>query len=94
MVAAVSNPLVNPNPFLRGKQRPIVVGHRGVPALHQENTLAGFQSAFYFLILPQFIPRGAPVVPRRAAPRAVPLECDFLRATDASGLRRDGVARP
>ena len=34
-----------PNPFLRGKQRPIVVGHRGVPALHQENTLAGFRRA-------------------------------------------------
>jgi glycerophosphoryl diester phosphodiesterase len=33
------------NPFLRGKQRPIVVGHRGVPALHQENTLAGFKRA-------------------------------------------------
>jgi glycerophosphoryl diester phosphodiesterase len=45
MVAAVSNSLVNPNPFLRGKQRPIVVGHRGVPALHQENTLAGFKRA-------------------------------------------------
>ena len=33
------------NPFLVGKQRPIVVGHRGVPALHQENTLAGFRRA-------------------------------------------------
>lgn len=33
------------NPFLRGKQRPIVVGHRGVPATHQENTLAGFRRA-------------------------------------------------
>lgn len=33
------------NPFLAGKQRPIVVGHRGVPALHQENTLAGFRRA-------------------------------------------------
>jgi glycerophosphoryl diester phosphodiesterase len=33
------------NPFLRGKHRPIVVGHRGVPVLHQENTLAGFQRA-------------------------------------------------
>lgn len=33
------------NPFLRGKQRPIVVGHRGVPTLHQENTLAGFKRA-------------------------------------------------
>ena len=41
MVAAVSNP----NPFLRGKQRPVVVGHRGVPALHQENTIAGFKRA-------------------------------------------------
>lgn len=33
------------NPFLAGKHRPIVVGHRGVPALHQENTLAGFRRA-------------------------------------------------
>lgn len=33
------------NPFLAGKQRPIVVGHRGVPALHQENTMAGFRRA-------------------------------------------------
>jgi glycerophosphoryl diester phosphodiesterase len=33
------------NPFLAGKQRPIVVGHRGVPALHQENSLAGFRRA-------------------------------------------------
>jgi glycerophosphoryl diester phosphodiesterase len=33
------------NPFLAGKQRPLVVGHRGVPALHQENTLAGFRRA-------------------------------------------------
>jgi glycerophosphoryl diester phosphodiesterase len=41
MLSAVSNP----NPFLRGKQRPVVVGHRGVPALHQENTLAGFKRA-------------------------------------------------
>lgn len=45
MVAAVSNLMTNPNPFLRGKQRPVVVGHRGVPALHQENTLAGFRRA-------------------------------------------------
>ena len=35
-----------PNPFLApGKQRPLVVGHRGVPLLHQENTLAGFRRA-------------------------------------------------
>ena len=33
------------NPFLAGKTRPIVVGHRGVPLLHQENTLAGFRRA-------------------------------------------------
>jgi glycerophosphoryl diester phosphodiesterase len=33
------------NPFLAGKHKPIVVGHRGVPALHQENTLAGFRRA-------------------------------------------------
>ncbi len=33
------------NPFLVGKHRPIVVGHRGVPKLHQENTLAGFRRA-------------------------------------------------
>ncbi|MBA3500938.1 MAG: glycerophosphodiester phosphodiesterase [Myxococcota bacterium] len=33
------------NPFLLGKPRPIVVGHRGVPARHQENTLAGFRHA-------------------------------------------------
>jgi glycerophosphoryl diester phosphodiesterase len=33
------------NPFLSRKARPIVVGHRGVPLLHQENTLAGFRRA-------------------------------------------------
>jgi glycerophosphoryl diester phosphodiesterase len=33
------------NPFLATKPRPIVVGHRGVPKLHQENTLAGFRRA-------------------------------------------------
>lgn len=34
------------NPFLAAsKPRPIVVGHRGVPRLHQENTLAGFRRA-------------------------------------------------
>ena len=33
------------NPFLIGKHLPIVVGHRGVPKLHQENTLAGFKRA-------------------------------------------------
>lgn len=44
MVVAVS-PVAPANPFLRGKQRPMVVGHRGVPTLHQENTLAGFKRA-------------------------------------------------
>lgn len=35
-----------PNPFLvPRKARPIVVGHRGVPLLHQENSLAGFRRA-------------------------------------------------
>lgn len=33
------------NPFLAPKTRPLVVGHRGVPLLHQENTLAGFRRA-------------------------------------------------
>lgn len=33
------------NPFMLGKKKPIVVGHRGVPARHQENTLAGFKRA-------------------------------------------------
>ncbi|MEO8549583.1 MAG: glycerophosphodiester phosphodiesterase [Kofleriaceae bacterium] len=33
------------NPFLTRKSRPLVVGHRGVPRLHQENTLAGFKRA-------------------------------------------------
>ena len=34
------------NPFLASpKRRPLVVGHRGVPKVHQENTLAGFKHA-------------------------------------------------
>lgn len=34
------------NPFLApGKRTPVVVGHRGVPKVHQENTLAGFRRA-------------------------------------------------
>ncbi len=33
------------NPFLVAKQKPLVVGHRGVPHLHQENSLAGFRRA-------------------------------------------------
>ncbi len=38
-------PRTSANPFLAGKRRPIVVGHRGVPNVHQENTLAGFRRA-------------------------------------------------
>ncbi len=33
------------NPFLKPKQKPLVVGHRGVPLLHQENTAAGIRRA-------------------------------------------------
>lgn len=33
------------NPFLHGRGKPLVVGHRGVQRLHQENTLAGFARA-------------------------------------------------
>ena len=33
------------NSFLAKKSRPLVVGHRGVPAAYQENTLAGFRHA-------------------------------------------------
>ncbi len=36
---------IGANPFLAKKALPIVVGHRGVPRLHQENTLAGFRRA-------------------------------------------------
>ena len=34
-----------PHLFLTPRQRPMVVGHRGVPLLHQENSLAGFRRA-------------------------------------------------
>lgn len=44
-VAASAPPRQLCNPFLAVKTRPLVVGHRGVPALHQENTLAGFRRA-------------------------------------------------
>jgi glycerophosphoryl diester phosphodiesterase len=37
--------MVGRNPFLARKAKPVVVGHRGVPRLHQENTLAGFRRA-------------------------------------------------
>jgi glycerophosphoryl diester phosphodiesterase len=33
------------NPFLARGAGPLIVGHRGVPLLHQENTLAGFRRA-------------------------------------------------
>src|SRR5260221_6328327 len=36
---------IHKNPFLARKQRPLVVGHRVVPRLHQENPLAGFRRA-------------------------------------------------
>lgn len=40
-----SRPRASKNPFVARKPRPIVVGHRGVVHLHQENTLAGFRRA-------------------------------------------------
>jgi len=33
------------NAFFTDKKRPFILGHRGVPMLHQENTLAGFHRA-------------------------------------------------
>jgi glycerophosphoryl diester phosphodiesterase len=33
------------NPFLAPRRAPLVVGHRGVPFVHQENSLAGFRKA-------------------------------------------------
>ncbi len=33
------------NPFLQPKDKPLIIGHRGVPLLHQENTLAGIRRA-------------------------------------------------
>ena len=33
------------NGFHRSRERPLVLGHRGVPRLHQENTLSGFRRA-------------------------------------------------
>lgn len=70
------------NPFLAGKRRPIVVGHRGVPVLHQENTLAGFRRA---------VELGVPAVELdvrlTADRRAVVLhDGDLTRLT---GVRRD-----
>jgi glycerophosphoryl diester phosphodiesterase len=70
------------NPFLVGKKRPIVVGHRGVPALHQENTLAGFRRA---------VELGVPAVELdvrlTADRRAVVLhDNDLLRLTGSPGF--------
>ena len=45
MAVAASAPRRVANRFLAPKARPLVVGHRGVPLLHQENTLAGFRRA-------------------------------------------------
>jgi len=36
---------MNRNRFFTKKERPIVLGHRGVVTRHQENTMAGFQKA-------------------------------------------------
>ena len=33
------------NKFFNDKTRPLVLGHRGVPKLHQENTISGFKRA-------------------------------------------------
>jgi glycerophosphoryl diester phosphodiesterase len=44
-MAGHAEPFVPENAFLAPKRRPLVVGHRGVPTLHQENTLAGFRRA-------------------------------------------------
>jgi glycerophosphoryl diester phosphodiesterase len=44
-VALAARHFIPANPFLAPKARPLIVGHRGVPALHQENTLAGFRRA-------------------------------------------------
>ena len=44
-VALAPHQVASANPFLAAKTRPLIVGHRGVPTLHQENTLAGFRRA-------------------------------------------------
>ena len=33
------------NKFFNDKTRPLILGHRGVPKLHQENTISGFKRA-------------------------------------------------
>jgi glycerophosphoryl diester phosphodiesterase len=44
-VAFEAQRVVHANAWLARKARPLVVGHRGVPLLHQENTLAGARRA-------------------------------------------------
>jgi len=70
------------NPFLVAKRRPLVVGHRGVPRLHQENTLAGFRRA---------IALGIPAVELdvrlTADGRAVVLHDDDLRRLTGEAVR-------
>jgi len=84
---------MSPNPFLPGKARPLVVGHRGVPLVHQENTLAGFRRA---------VALGLPAVELdvRLTADDVPVvfhDPTVDRLTDGSGaladLRWDQVAR-
>lgn len=70
------------NPFLTARGKPLVVGHRGVPRLHQENTLAGFRRA---------VALGIPAVELdvvlTADRRAVVLhDHDVERTTGARGL--------
>jgi len=70
-----------PNPFLSGKARPLVVGHRGVPLVHQENTLAGFRRA---------VALGVPAVELdvRLTADGVPVlfhDADLQRLTGTSG---------
>jgi glycerophosphoryl diester phosphodiesterase len=38
-------PVTSDHLFFRPRTRPLVFGHRGVPLVHQENTLAGFRKA-------------------------------------------------
>ncbi len=37
--------MVENNPFVRAKDRPLVTGHRGVPTIEQENTVEGLRRA-------------------------------------------------
>ncbi|HEY0194842.1 MAG TPA: glycerophosphodiester phosphodiesterase family protein, partial [Kofleriaceae bacterium] len=73
------------NPFLATKRRPLVVGHRGVPALHQENSLAGFRRA---------VALGVPAIEcdvrlTRDGHAVVLHDLDLARLTGAPGLVHD-----